>query len=62
MQRGLAVIGVALAGALVFKSFVAPGKMPTDLGPTNVQISVYGLHVARGNEMKSFPAELVPLP
>jgi hypothetical protein len=62
MRRGLALVGVALASALVFKSFVAPDKVLTHFGPTNGQISVYGLHIAGSNEMKNFPAELVPLP
>jgi hypothetical protein len=60
MQRGLAVVVLALASVLVFKSFVVSNKGLAD--PANAQISIYGLHIARANEMKSFPMDLVPLP
>jgi hypothetical protein len=60
MQRGLAVVVFAMASVLVFKSFVISSKQLAD--PTNAQISIYGLHIAKANEMKSFPTELVPLP
>jgi hypothetical protein len=59
MRRGLAVVGAALAGVLVFKSLVAPSGT---LMPTKGQSSVFGLHIAHTDNMKSFPPELVPIP
>jgi hypothetical protein len=59
MRRGLAVVGVALAVVLAFKSFVAPSGVLT---PTTNQISISALHVARSDAMKSISADIVPLP
>jgi hypothetical protein len=59
MRRGLAVVGVALAVVLAFKSLVAPSRV---LAPTTNQISISGLHVAQSDAMKSIPADIVPLP
>ena len=62
MRKFMAVVGVALAGVLVFKSFVAPSNVLADAGSKRFQVSIFGLHVAQANGTKSFPAELVPLP
>lgn len=59
MRRGLALVGAALAGVLVFKSLGAPSGM---MIPMKGQIAVFGLHIAHSDDMKSFPAELVPIP
>jgi hypothetical protein len=60
MRRGLAVIIVALAGVVVFKSAIAPMLVQANL--TRTQSSPYGLHIAQPVELKSVPAELIPLP
>ncbi len=60
MRRGLAVIIVALAGVVVFKSAIAPMLVQAHL--TGNQSSIYGLHVAQPVDQKSVPAELIPLP
>jgi hypothetical protein len=62
MQRGLALLGFALASLLVLKSFVVPSALLTASDPMKAKISIYGLHIAGANEMRSFPAELIPLP
>ncbi len=58
MRRGLAVVGIALAVVLAFKT-LAPSGVP---GPTTNQISISGLHVARSDAMKSIQADIIPLP
>ena len=60
MQRGITVVALALASVLVFKTFVVGHTK--QFADSEVQISTYGLHLARAGEMKSFPTELVPLP
>lgn len=59
MRKGLAVVGAVLAGVLVFKSLVVPSGT---LVPMKGQSSVFGLHIAHTDDMKSFPPELVPIP
>jgi hypothetical protein len=59
MRRGLAVVGVALAVVLAFKSLVAPSGVLTP--PTN-QISISSLYVARSDAMKSMSADIIALP
>lgn len=58
----MAVVGVALAGVFVFKSFVAPSNVLTDADPKRFQVSIFGLHIAQADGTRSFPADLVPLP
>ena len=59
MRRGLAMVGIALAVVLAFKPFVPSSGVLT---PMTNQISISGLHTARSDAMKSFPADIVPLP
>ena len=54
------MVALALASVLVFKTFVVGHTK--QFADSEVQISTYGLHLARAGEMKSFPTELVPLP
>ena len=54
------MVVLALASALVFKTFVV--SHTKQFADSEVQISTYGLHVARAGEMKRLPTELVPLP
>jgi hypothetical protein len=59
------VLNIALVIAGVLISVMAPaGKPPvTQTQPEAQNVAViYGLHVAVPNDMKTFPAELVPLP
>jgi hypothetical protein len=61
MRRGFEVIAVAaLISVVAFKIIVGPGRMlaeTTTLG----QKSFFGLHIARPDAIKNFPAE-PPLP
>jgi hypothetical protein len=59
MRRGLAVVVVALLSVFVFKSVFA-NKMLTQ--GTGSQISINGLQLAHPDQMKSLPADLIPLP
>ena len=61
MRTGLAVVVFALLSVVAFKSIpanrlLAQGEM------TGRQLSVNGLRLARPNEMKSFPTDLLPVP
>jgi hypothetical protein len=60
------VLNIALVIAGVLISVMAPAGKPVAVTQTqpeaqNVTV-IYGLHVAVPKDMKTFPAELVPLP
>ena len=63
-MRTLLNIVLVIAGVLI--SVMAPSVKPVAITQTqpeaqNVAV-IYGLHVAVPEDMKTFPAELVPLP
>ena len=56
-------LSIALALAGIFVSVMAsPSKTTTEMDVTENHVIVEGLYVALPNDMKTFPAELVPLP
>ena len=60
------VLNIVFVTAGVLISVMAPAGKPvavTQMQPETQNVSViYGLHVAVPEDMKTFPAELVPLP
>jgi hypothetical protein len=65
MRKVLSILVVALFVSIVFEAFTGPEATIAELNTTTpIQngVSIYGLHVALPADMKSFPAELVPLP
>ena len=55
------ILSIALALAGIFVSVMASGKI-AETDTTKNRVLVHGLYVALPNDMKTFPAELVPLP
>ena len=57
------ILSIALALAGIFVSVMAsPSKTTTEMDAKENHAIVEGLYVALPNDMKTFPAELVPLP
>jgi len=56
VRKGFAVLIVALAGVVIFRSAIAPNNL------TMSHISTFGLHFSKPNDLKSFPADDLPLP
>ena len=57
------ILSIALALAGIFVSVMAsPSKTTTEMDVTENHVIVEGLYVALPHDMKTFPAELVPLP
>jgi hypothetical protein len=57
------ILSIALALAGIFVSVMAsPSKITTEMDAKENHVIVEGLYVALPNDMKTFPAELVPLP
>jgi hypothetical protein len=56
MRRGFAVLIVALAGVVIFRSAIAPSNL------TMRHISAFGLHFSKPNDLKGFPADDLPVP
>jgi hypothetical protein len=57
------ILSIALALAGIFVSVMAsPSKTTVEMDATENHVIVEGLYVALPNDMKTFPAELVPLP
>ena len=65
MLKALSILVVALFISITFEAFTGPeptvAKMDRAL-PIQNGVQINGLHVALPPDMKSFPAELVPLP
>ena len=59
MRRILIILAVAGIFVCVMAS---PSKTTTEMDATENHVIVEGLYVALPNDMKTFPAELVPLP
>jgi hypothetical protein len=57
MRRGLAVVVVAVLSIVVVTS-----TLTRKMAVTDGQSGSYGLHVAHPEQMKSIPANLIPLP
>jgi hypothetical protein len=66
MRRALSILAIAALVSVVVDVVIAPSKTVVNMAATKGQfhnsISIYGLHVALPETMKSFPVELVPLP
>jgi hypothetical protein len=66
MRQLLSIVALAALVSVVADVMIAPGKPAAHMEVTNSQfqngVSVYGLHIALPDTMKTFPAELVPLP
>ena len=63
MRKVLSILAVAVVMSVLFEGLGGPEQTVAardTLIPNGV--SIYGLHVALPANMKSFPAELVPLP
>jgi hypothetical protein len=65
MRKLISILVVAVFVSVLFEAFTGPeetiaARDTTDLIQNGV--SIHGLHVALPATMKSFPAELVPLP
>ncbi|MGA8945710.1 MAG: hypothetical protein WB497_07255 [Pseudolabrys sp.] len=57
------ILSIALALAGIFVSVMAsPSKTTTEMDAKENHVIVEGLYVALPNDMKTFPAELVPMP
>ena len=57
------ILSIALALAGIFVSVMAsPSKTTTEMDAKENHVIVEGIYVALPNDMKNFPAELVPLP
>jgi len=63
MRKVLSVLAVAVVMSVLFEGLSGPAQTVA-ARDTLIQngVSIYGLHVALPTNMKSFPAELVPLP
>jgi hypothetical protein len=57
MRRGLAIVVVAVLGVVMVTSVLTHKA-----SVTNDPISVFGLRVAHPLQMKSVPADLIPIP
>ena len=66
MRRGLSILAVVALMSVVADVMIAPSKTGADMAATKGQhqnaVSIYGLHIALPESMKTFPVELVPLP
>jgi hypothetical protein len=66
MRRALSILAIAALTSVVVDVIIAPSKTVANMAVTKSQfyngISIYGLHVALPETMKTFPVELVPLP
>ena len=66
MRRALSILAIAALISVTADVIIAPSKTVANMAATKSQfhngISIYGLHVALPETMKTFPAELVPLP
>jgi hypothetical protein len=66
MRRALSIVTAAALTSVVLLIIITPSRTIADRetikrGFQN-QISIYGLHIALPDDMKSFPMEIVPLP
>jgi fatty acid/phospholipid biosynthesis enzyme len=66
MRQLLSIVVFAALVSVVADVMISPGKtaahMEVAKGQFQNGVSVYGLHIALPDTMKTFPAELVPLP
>jgi len=66
MWRGLSILAVAALVSVAIDVMIGPNKTGANVKATKGQfhneISIYGLHIALPENMKTFPVELVPLP
>jgi len=65
-MRGISILVIAALLSIVADVMISPNRtaadMPAPTGQLQSGRSIYGVHVARPVSMKTFPAELVPLP
>jgi hypothetical protein len=65
-MRGLSILVIAAILSIVVDVMITPNRTAADMTATNGQLqseaSFHGLRIARPESMKTFPAELVPLP
>ena len=61
MRKGLTVLIVAVLGVFAVKSVIGPGRISLSEA-VKYPAPTYDLHVAQPVDMKSFPADLIPLP
>lgn len=66
MRQALSILAIAVLAGVVADVMAAPGKTAADVETAKIQlpngVSLYGLRIALPDTMKTFPAELVPLP
>ena len=66
MRQLFTILAFAALISVVADVMIAPGKTAAHMEVAKSQfqngVAVYGLHIALPDTMKTFPAELVPLP
>jgi len=66
MRRGLSILAIAALMSVVIEVMIAPSRTGANMAATknsfHNEVSIYGLHVALPENMRTFPVELVPLP